>query len=141
MLPRTFLRCALLAAVVAGGGCGESHPLWRDQKLPSGRTVKVTSFHLAWGSEHDERIAANDSFDLEFVYAQPDAGDAAREVEAKEVFELIRPLAERWNLPHASVSGFPTLQRKGKYELYTFERGADGQWKSQRISRKVFVND
>jgi len=76
-----ILGVALLLLCACGGNF---HQPWREQKLPSGRTVKVTAFHLAWGIEHDERDPGKDSFDMEFVFQTPDAADEAREKEAKE---------------------------------------------------------
>jgi hypothetical protein len=39
------------------------------------------------------------------------------------------------------MSAFPTLQRKGRYDLYGFERNADGRWTFTRSDAKVFAND
>jgi hypothetical protein len=143
MIPiaRHRLITILVAVALLLCGCGEFHPVWRDQKLPSGRAVKVAEFHLAWGAEHDERIPGNDSFDLEYVSSDPDAADEVREKEAKEVFELIRPIAELWEIKNASVAGFRTTTRKGKYDLYVFRRGTDGRWTSEHFARKVYAND
>jgi hypothetical protein len=58
------------------GACGKHASVWREQTLPSGKVVKVTACHLAWGLEHDERTPGADSFALEFVYTRPDAPDA-----------------------------------------------------------------
>ena len=122
-------------------GCGEFHPIWHDQKLPSGKTVKVTSFNLTWGAEHNERDQGKDSLDLEYVSTNPDAPAEAREREAREVFELIRPTAELWSFTNAAVAGFRAVERKGHYDLYIFSRAPDGKWSSQYYARKVFVND
>src|ERR1043166_3638189 len=93
---------ALVGAIfLLSCGCSENRPLWREQKLPSGRSVKVTSFLLAWGAEHDERIPSNDCLALEFVYSTANASAEVREGEAKEVFELIRPASELWGLTTA----------------------------------------
>ncbi|HAM71304.1 MAG TPA: hypothetical protein DCM86_06645 [Verrucomicrobiales bacterium] len=130
-----------VGACVGLTGCGENRPVWRDQALPSGRTVKVTSCLLTWGIEHDERTPGQDSFALEFVSSTPGATPAARTQEAREVFELIRGASETWGFKHGSVAGFPTLERKGKYDLYLFDRAADGQWSVKQESRKVFITD
>src|ERR1043166_7001507 len=105
--------------------CGEFHPVWRDQKLPSGRTIKVTYFQLVWGTEHDDRNLDADCFAMEFVTNKSDASDANREQEAKEVFELVRPVSEHWGFKTATLSGFPTLERKGKFDFYIFSRAED----------------
>jgi len=122
-------------------GCGASRPIWHDQRLPSGKTIKVTSFHMVWGVEHDERDASKDCFALEFVSANPAADESAKEREALEVFELIRPASELWGFRSAFVSGFPAVERKGRYEIFTFTRGADGRWSVARQSAKVFATD
>jgi hypothetical protein len=131
----------LAAAFLLLCGCSEYRTVWREQKLTSGKIVKVTSCHFTWGIEHDVRTPGNDSFALEFVYTTPDAGDDAREREAKDVFELIRPISEQWAVQTASLAGFPTTTRKGEYDLYFFKRAADGQWSCERSSRKVFANE
>lgn len=132
---------ALLVGALLFSGCGDHPSIWREQKLASGKVVKVTSCILTWGIEHDERTVGNDSFALEFVYSNPTATEEARELEAKEVFELIRPISEQWALPQASLAGFPTLTRRGKYDIYAFKREADGHWSCERSSRKVFANE
>ncbi|HET7536183.1 MAG TPA: hypothetical protein VFJ90_07000, partial [Candidatus Didemnitutus sp.] len=130
-----------LVLTLAGCGDNQFHQSWHDTKLPSGKTVKVTQFLLAWGVEHDERHPDQDCFAMEFVYTQPDASDEAHGQEAREVFELMRTTSELWNLNTATVAGFPKTERKGKYDLYIFTRGADGQWAVKREQRKVFAND
>jgi hypothetical protein len=109
-------------------GCGEARPLWRDQKLASGKQVKITSVYLAWGAEHDERFPNQDCFALQFVSAEPDAASPKREQEAWEVFELIRPVSEQWEFKSASLLGFRTIQRGGDYDLFVFKRADDGNW-------------
>ncbi len=136
-----FALCSSLVFLILGGCGGEFHQLWHDTKLPSGKTVKVTQFMLVWGSEHDERFPDKDCLQMEFVYTQPDATDAAREQEAREVFELMRSTSELWGFKTAELLGFPTTERKGKYDLYIFTRGADGQWTFAREQRKVFANE
>src|SRR6266480_748438 len=91
-------------------------------EAPSGRSVKVTSCLLVWGAEHDERFPSNDCFALEFVYTDPDANDEAHEQEAKEVFELIRPVSEQWGFATATVAAFSTIERGRWYDLFIFER-------------------
>lgn len=117
-------------------GCGESRPIWHDQKLASGRTVKVTSCLLVWGVEHDDRTPERDAFAPEFVFSAPDLDQAVREREAAEAVELIRPLSEQWGLKQATVAGFPTTaaDHKARDDLFAFERGADGRWSSKRSS-------
>jgi hypothetical protein len=134
-------RLAVLLAVPSLLCCSAGRPIWHDQLLPSGKTIKVTSFNLTWGVEHDERQADKDCFALEFVSANPTADPAAREREALEVFELIRPAPELWGLKTAVVSGFPSVERKGRYEIFIFTRGSDGRWSVTRQSAKVFAND
>lgn len=120
---------------------GGSRSIFHDQVLPSGKLIKVTSFHLVWGVEHDERHVNQDSFALEFVSANPQADAKEHEQEALEVFELIRPISEQWGFNMATLSGFPTIQRKGQYNIYIFNRSLDGKWSYKREPAKVFVND
>jgi hypothetical protein len=134
------LVATLIVAFTAGCG-GASRPLWHEQKLPSGRTVKVTSFNLVWGVEHDERNAAADCLALEYVSADPNADPARRQTEAMEVFELIRPTSEQWGLPTATLAAFPSVERKGKYDLYQLVRKPDGSWAVTHTDRKVFATD
>ncbi len=120
---------------------GDSRPVFHDQVLPSGKVIKVTSFHLVWGVEHDERHVNQDSFALEFVTTNSQADTKEHEQEALEVFELIRPISEQWGFNMASLAGFPTIQRKGVYDIYIFNRSPDGKWSYKRNSAKVFIDD
>jgi hypothetical protein len=111
--------------------------VWRDQKLPSGRTVQVTAVQLAWGVEHDEpRQPDMDCFTLRFVYSEPEADAAAHEQEAREVFELLRLVSEQWGLKHAEVMGYLALDKDRPYDIYIFQRGSDGKW-SGKFERRI----
>jgi len=123
-------------------GCGGPYrALWHDTKLPSGRVVKVTSFNMVWGIEHDDRDVTKDSFSLEYVMADPKVDAATREAEALDVFELARAVSEQWGFRTATIAGFPALERKGRYDLYQFRRQADGRWTFTRTEAKVFSTD
>ena len=117
---------SLLAALLPA--CSDSHPSWRDQKLPSGRPVKVLLMTLALGVEHDERFPDHDAFALWYVTNLPEGGPTERELEAREVFELIRPISEQWGFKSASLSAYKTPQRERYYDLFIFDRSDDGQW-------------
>lgn len=137
---------ALLLVIAAIVGlfllaAGESRPVFRNQPLPSGKTVQVTSCLLAWGAEHDERRPQDDCFALEYVSTVGFDDEAALDAEALEVFELIRPVSELWDFDHASVAAFATTRRKGKYYLYSFTLSPEGKWTFNRQSAKVFIND
>lgn len=135
----TVLLIPVLAFVA---GCDNHYrTVWHGQKVPSGNTIKVTSFNLVWGIEHDDRNVHMDSFAIEYVTADPNADAARREAEALQVFELVRPVSEQWGFRVASMSAFPTLRRKGRYDLYQFEREPDGRWSSKRSEAKVFADD
>ncbi|HET7063392.1 MAG TPA: hypothetical protein VFI49_03885 [Rudaea sp.] len=129
--------------LVLVAGCDDHfHTLWHGEKLPSGGMVKVTSFNLVWGIEHDDRNVAQDSFAIEYVTAYAGADANRREAEAADVFAaLVRPASEQWGFREASLAAFPTLQRKGRYDLYLFQRGSDGTWSYTRSEPKVFAND
>ena len=124
-------------------GCDDHfRTLWHGENLPSGGMVKVTSFNLVWGIEHDDRNVGQDSFAIEYVTPKPGADANSREAEAAEVFAaLVRPASEQWGFHMASLAAFPTLQRKGRYDLYLFQRGSDGTWSYTRSEQKVFAND
>ena len=130
-----------LLALATLSGCVRSEQIWHPETLRSGATIKVTSLYFVWGFEHDERDPSQDSFALEFTSADPGANPEAREQEVMDAFELIRPVSEQWNVQTASVASYPTLLRKGKYDLYLFERDAQGKWSSRHEARKVFAND
>ncbi len=141
---RDFTALVLGTMLVIGfAGCGERHfqQDWHEERLVSGHVVKITSFFLVWGREHDERNEKNDCLALEFVSNAPGADAAAREAEAKEVFGLIRATSETWGFRTATIASFPTLQRKGHYEFYIFRRRDDGTWDTTHEDRKVFSND
>jgi hypothetical protein len=132
----------MIVSVSCLSGCeGHYRPLWHDQKLPSGKTIKVTSFNLVWGVEHDERDINKDSFALEYVSANPQAEATRREAEAVDVFELVRPISEQWGFRSASIAGFPTVERKGRYDVYQFVRQPDGHWSFTRSEMKVYATD
>lgn len=78
---------------------------------------------------------------MEYVTADPDADAKAHEQEAREVFELIRPVSELWGFKSAEVAGFPTVNRKGRYDWYLFSQAADGKWSFSVEQRKVFATD
>lgn len=109
--------------------------------LPSGKAVEVTMCTFAWGVEHAERDVQKDSFVLEYVSTVPHTDLAAVDRETMEVFELIRPVSELWGLDVASISAFPTVNRRGNYFLFFLSRNSDGNWSFQRKAAKVFIND
>ncbi len=117
---------SLVATLLAG--CGESRAVWRDQKLPSGGQVKVSFMTLAWGVEHDERFPEKDAFTLWYITRLPDGMPRERESEAREVFELIRPISEQWGFKSATLSAYRSPQRERAYDLYIFNRSDDGTW-------------
>ena len=139
MKRRLFALVAALPLFLACGG--DFRQLWHEVKLPSGQRVKVTMFMLVWGAEHDERFPNQDSFAMEFVSNAPQAEPEQRKREALEVFELMRPVSELWGFDHAQASGFPSTERKGRYDLFLFQRGADGKWSCELKPAKVFAND
>lgn len=110
------------------GGAGQGRALVHEQRLPSGRVVKVVSCLLAWGVEHDERDAAKDSFAIEYLSSVPRDPSTGLEREATEVFELIRPVSEQWGLSIATVTALRTTERTGTYDVFTFTRAPSGAW-------------
>lgn len=127
---------AILAMAFAWSGCGgEFHEPWREQALPSGKTVKVKSLQIAWGVEHDEpRAPERDCFVLQFVYAAPGAGDEAHVREAREVFELVRPVSEQWGFASAELMAYASVEPDRHYDLFFFEKTPEGKW-SSRLER------
>ncbi len=130
----------LLAFALPAVGCVGDGPFQapiHEQRLPSGKVVRVVSCLLAWGVEHDERHPDQDSFALEYLSSVP--RDPAQELEAEvlEVFELIRPISEQWGLPMATVTALRTPDRTGTYDVFAFKRSASGDWThtSQPITR------
>ena len=118
-------------------GCddGVFHTPWHEEKLDSGRVVKVTSLNLVWGSEHDDHALGKDCFAIEYVEADASADPKAREAEATEVFELVRPMSEQWGFREATVAAIPTLEHRGLYDLYWFRRDGNDQWSAKAIVR------
>jgi hypothetical protein len=128
------LRLSLICVIVlVWCGCGgEFHEPWREQKLLSGKSVKVKSLQIAWGVEHDEpRSPEKDCFVLQFVYGAPEADDAAHERESKEVFELIRPISEQWGFASAELMAYSTAEPDRHYDLFLFQRSKEGKWTSK----------
>lgn len=134
--------CFLVSAFAFLAGCGETYRhVWHEETLSSGAKIKVTSFNLVWGAEHDDHALGGDCFSIEYVVSDPGADVQHREAEAALVFELLRPVSEQWAFSSAQMLAFPTLERRGRYDLYLFERQADGHWSSKRTERKVFATD
>jgi hypothetical protein len=135
-------RLIFLLILAALAGCDEQfRQPWHSVTLPSGAWVKITSFNLAWDSEHDARNPRGDCFALEFVSNVPSGDTAAREHELQEVFDLMRPASESWGLHSATIARFPTVFRKGHYDLLVYTRAADGTWTHTREDRTVFANE
>lgn len=118
---------AAFAFLSACGG-GLSQPPVREQRLPSGKVVKVVSCLLAWGAEHDERLPDQDAFALEYVSKTPREPADGLAHEAVEAFELIRPISEQWGFKSASVTVLRNPERMGTYDVFAFTRAADGAW-------------
>ena len=139
MSPRALSASLLLALCL---GCGDSSEGFRqptlEQRLASGKVIKVTSCILVWGVEHGERHANQDSFALEYVTSISPSATQELDREALEVFELIRPISEQWGFSTASVAAFTSRERTGKYEVFNFSRSSDGRWSFSRTSAKVF---
>jgi hypothetical protein len=121
-----LVACAFLVACV--GEQGAFHAPVREQRLPSGRVVKVVSCLLAWGVEHDERHPDQDAFTLEYLSAVPREPSQGLDREALEVFELIRPISEQWGFSTATVTALRSPERTGTYDIFVFTRSADGRW-------------
>jgi hypothetical protein len=129
---RVILQLLFGVAVLSWCGCGQSREPWREQKLPSGNSVKIKSLQIAWGVEHDEpRRPERDCFVLQFVYRAPGADDDAHDREAKDVFELIRPISELWEFTSAELMAYSSVQPDRHYDLFVFQRGPDGKWSSK----------
>jgi len=126
------MKCArilLVLVLVLVAGCdGPFRTPWHAETLASGSTIKVTSFNLVWGAEHDEHTLGQDCFAIEYVTSFPDADAKRREAEAAEAFELVRPVSEQWGFREATVAAIPTIEHKGLYDLYWFQRKPDGHW-------------
>lgn len=139
---RALSACLFLALCL---GCGDSPDGFRqpvcEQRLPSGKQIKVTSCLLVWGVEHEERHPNQDSFALEYVSTVLNSAPQDLDQEALEVFELIRPISERWGFSTATVSAFPSAERTGPYAIFIFSRSAAGPWSFSRHPAKVFNTD
>ena len=135
------MKHALLAlALLSLAGCDSSEgpfrTLWHPEKLASGNTIKVTSFNLVWGAEHDERTVGKDCFAIEYVTSFPQ-DDTKREAEIGEVFEqLVRVPSEQWGFGEATVAAMPTPDGRRQQDVYWFARQPDGHWASKQIFKK-----
>ena len=117
----------LLTGCVFGNDKAFHQPV-REQRLPSGKTVKIVSCALAWGGEHDGRKPDQDAFELEYLSSVPRVPPQELEGEALEAFELIRPISERWGLGTATVTALRTPERTGTYDVFIMTRSATGTW-------------
>ena len=128
--------CGILLALVLMfvAGCdGPFRTPWHSEALASGNTIKVTSFNLVWGAEHDDHALGGDCFAIEYVSSYPDADAKRREAEAVEAFELVRPASEQWGFREATVAAIPMLEHRGLYDLYWFQRQPDGHWSFKTV--------
>jgi hypothetical protein len=146
---RSFVFGILFASLLLTGGLvavfflmgPQIRTIFHDQRLPSGKVIKVTMCNFAWGVDHADRHGKDDCFVLEYVSTVPHTDLALIDRETLEAFELIRPISELWGLDVANVSAFPSVRRKGHYFLYIFSRNSDGKWTFERKPAKVFIND
>ena len=136
--PLALSTCLLLFLCLGCFGPDDFHQPTLDQRLRSGKAIKVTSCQLVWGSDHDGRHPEQDSFALEYVSSFPPSAAKELDQEAVEVFELIRPVSEQWGFSTATVSAFPSAERTGPYNIFAFSRSSTGQWSFSRHSSKVF---
>jgi hypothetical protein len=125
----------LVLASIAGCDGGPFHTPWHEESLASGNKIKVTSLNLVWGAEHDDHALGKDCFAIEYVTSFPGADAKQREAEALEAFELVRPMSEQWGFREATVAAIPTVDHRGLYDLYWFQRQPDGRWSSKAIVR------
>ena len=115
--------------------------IFREQRLPSGKTIKVMSFHLAWGDDHGNRLPDEDTLAFEYVSSMPGADQGLKNQEAMEVFALVHAASEQWGFKSATLSAFPTTARKGQYDIFVFKQASNGSWSFQRSPAKVHIND
>jgi hypothetical protein len=122
-------------------GTSDIASTYHEHRLPSGTTIKVTMCNLAWGIDHSDRYADQDCFLLEYVASSPHPDQQSKDRETLEVFELIRPLSEQWGFQRAEVLAFPTIRRRGLYDVYAFNQDSAGRWSYERRTQKVHIND
>ena len=115
--------------------------IFRDQILPSGMKIKVASFNFVRDREDRDRTQNKDWFALEYVSSVNCAESEARNKEALEAFELIRPISEQWGLHTALIAAFQSPKRNGAYEKYIFKRSADGKWFYSRYPANVQIDE
>lgn len=135
MMSRSKILGVLIVLFATGCDDGVFHTPWHDEKLASGRAVKVTSLNLVWGSEHDDHTLGKDCFAIQYVESDASADTKSRDAEAAEVFELVRPMSEQWGFREATVAGIPTLEHVGLYDLYWFRRSDNNEWSAKLIVR------
>jgi hypothetical protein len=114
---------ALFFAAAPGGSHQQRH---RTLKLASGRALEVVGLYFAFGDEHSQRGAIDDGISVQYVSAA--AEGEARDKEAAEVFEAIRPLSESLGVVTAEVCAYSSLSRNGRSETYAYSRDTAGAW-------------
>lgn len=62
---RTLAPIVAVASLGCMGDGGAFQELTREQRLPSGKAVKIVSCQFAWGVEHHERHPTQDGFAVE----------------------------------------------------------------------------
>ena len=128
----------LFMALTAGV---RSDMIYHTTILPSGKTAKITMCNLVWGVEHSDRNASDDCFEIEYVMSEPHLDSVSRHNESVALFELIKPISDLWQINHALVVAFPTLQRKGTYYINSVDKQPDGTWIFKESKAKVHIND
>ena len=114
-----------------------SRMLFRDQILPSGSVMKVSSFNLVQRKENKNHKRSKACFALEYASSVSNAEPESKAREALEAFELIRPISEQWGLDTASISALQSSNRNGAYDKFVFKRSADGKWFYSRYPAKL----
>jgi len=122
---------AMFFAAVPGGSHEQRH---RTLKLASGHALEIMGLYFAFGDDHSQRGAIDDGISVQYVSAAAE-GDA-RDKEAAEVFEAIRPLSEALGVATAEVCAYPSLSRKDRSEIYTYSRDTAGAWTFKRVDRR-----
>lgn len=122
---------AAAALFFAAGSGGPHEQRHRTLKLASGRALEIMGLYFSFGDEHSQRGAIDDGISVQYVSAA--AAGEARDKEAAEVFEAIRPLSESLGVATAEICAYPSLSGKGRHDVYAYSRDVAGAWNVKRV--------
>jgi hypothetical protein len=128
---KSFIAAALTLLLL--GSCPEDKKqgFVRHQRLPSGRTIDVIGFHLAFGRPSDGSNHGDDCFLVQFV---EDQNKNITELDVDELFKIIRPTCEAWEIKRLEVDAHKAASPYTNFTAFHYRKNAEGNWERSENS-------